>query len=225
MVDDVRSNDGIKLIRKIVGVAVFSLAMAFVEAAVVVYLRAIYYPQGFAFPLKQITNGTFLLEPFRELATMLMLFSVAFLTGRRRWERFAYFLFTFGMWDIFYYIWLKVAINWPLSIFEWDILFLIPLPWIAPVIAPLSISLLMVVPGFFIIYSFHRGYDFKPILISRVLVLIGTAFILFSFMHDTAAAFHQQLPQPYRYELLIVGEFLYATAFVLSYLKTIKKRR
>ena len=217
------STDRIKLIKKITWVTVFSVSMAFVEAAVVVYLRTIYYPDGFEFPLRPITDNMIGVELLREFATILMLCSIAVLAGKRLWERFAYFLFCFGVWDIFYYIWLKVLLDWPSSIFDWDILFLIPLPWIGPVIAPVSISLLMVIFGFFIIYSFYKGYDFKPTLTSRILVLVGTAFILFSFMRDTDAALHQQLPQPYWYGFLLIGELLYVTAFMISYLKTMRQ--
>ena len=148
------SVDRANLIKKIIWITIFSIAMAFVEAAVVVYLRAIYYPEGFAFPLTPRTDTIIGVELLREFATILMLLSIAVLTGRRGWERFAYFLFCFGIWDIFYYIWLKLLLDWPSSIFEWDILFLIPLPWIGPVIAPVFLSMLMIIFGF----SISAGY-------------------------------------------------------------------
>ena len=212
-----------KLARKIIWAAVFGISMAFVESAVVVYLRAIFYPEGFSFPLKPITDNLIIVELARELATILLLLSVSALIGRKFWERFAYFLFCFGVWDIFYYVWLKVLLNWPSSIVEWDILFLIPLPWIGPVIAPVSISALMIIFSLLIIFSFHKGYDFRPTLISRILVLVGTALILFSFMRDTNASLYQHLPQPYLYGFLFAGELLYVTAFTLSYLKTLRQ--
>ena len=101
------------LILKILWVTVFAAAMAFVESAVVVYLRVIYYPEGFTFPLKLIMDDTIMVELYREIATLFILLAVAVLTGRRFWERFAWFMLTFGVWDIFYYIWLKVLISWP----------------------------------------------------------------------------------------------------------------
>lgn len=217
------TSNKVELIKKIIWVAVFSISMAFVESAVVVYLRAIHYPEGFAFPLKPIRDNLIGVEILREFATMLILLSVAVIAGKKLWERFAYFLFCFGVWDIFYYVWLKVLLDWPSSIFEWDILFLIPLPWIGPVIAPVSISLLMITIGFVIIYSFYRGYDFRPALISIIFVLAGTGLILFSFMRDTDVALNQQLPQPYLYSLLLFGELLYVAAFMVSYLKTMRQ--
>ncbi len=211
-----------KLIRKIIWTAVFGISMGFVEAAVVVYLRRIYYPEGFTFPLKPLTDNLIGVEVLREVATIFMLSSVAALAGKKLWERFAYFIFCFGVWDIFYYVWLKFLINWPLTIFDWDILFLIPLPWIGPVIAPVTISLMMITLGLIIINIFHKGFEFNPGLISRVLSLAGTGFIIFSFMRDTGATLHQKPPQPYWYGFLLFGELLYAGAFIISYVKTRK---
>ncbi len=208
-----------RLSHKILWLAVFGTAMAFVESAVVVYLRAIFYPEGFKVPLKTITDYKIIIEVFREIATIFMLLSVAFLSGKARWERFACFMLSFGIWDIFYYIWLKALINWPASIFDWDILFLIPLPWISPVIAPVSVSLLMIVFSILIASSIQKGRDFKPALISGILALSGIVLILYSFMHDINATLHQQIPKPYRYELLVIGEILFVAAFLSAYVK------
>ncbi len=218
------SDNRITLIRKIIWAAIFGIAMGFVEAAVVVYLRKIYYPEGFVFPLKPLTDNLIGVEVLREVATIFMLLSIAVLAGKKLWERFAYFIFCFGVWDIFYYVWLKVLINWPLTIFDWDILFLIPLPWIGPVIAPVTISLMMIIFGLIIINIFHKGFEFNPSLISRILTLIGTGFIIFSFIRDTGAILYQQPPQPYWYGFLLAGGLLYAVAFVISYAKTVKQK-
>ncbi len=205
------------LILKILWVTVFAVAMAFVESAVVVYLRVIYYPEGFTFPLKLIMDDTIMVELYREMATLFMLLSVAFLAGKRFWERFAWFMLAFGVWDIFYYVWLKVLIGWPSSLSEWDILFLMPLPWIGPVIAPMSISLLMILAGIIITGLFRKGYDFRPSLTTYILASAGVVLVLYSFMWDTGATLYQQLPQPYHYELLIIGNILFVVAFVDSY--------
>lgn len=211
------------LILKILWVTVFAVAMAFVESAVVVYLRVIYYPEGFTFPLKLIMDDTIMVELYREIATLFMLLAVAVLAGRRLWERFAWFMLAFGVWDIFYYIWLKVLISWPSSLSEWDILFLIPVPWIAPVSAPLSISLLMILAGILIVHLFQNGHEFRPALTSYILASAGAALILYSFMQDTGATLYQQTPQPYHYEFLVIGDILFVAAFVISYVKAVKK--
>ncbi|UCD63651.1 MAG: hypothetical protein JSW34_13045 [Candidatus Zixiibacteriota bacterium] len=198
----------------------FATSFAYVEAVVVVYLRNMIYPAGFAFPLKVIPPELITVELLREAATMVMLVAVALLCGRRRWERFGYFIAIFGMWDIFYYVWLKATIDWPGSFLEWDVLFLIPLPWIGPVIAPLLISLLMTICGFIIIGRYAQGRDFSPGMISWVLAAVATALILLSFMRDTDATLHQQMPQPYWYPALMAGLMLYIVAFVMAYARS-----
>ncbi len=207
---------------RIIWVIIFGVAMAFVESAIVVYLRAIFYPEGFGFPLKALVDYKILVEIMREAATIFMLLSVAYLAGRIRWERFAYFMLSFGVWDIFYYVWLKVLIDWPSSIFEWDILFLIPLPWIGPVIAPVSVALLMIVFSILMLRSFGKGRDFRPSAASHVLALAGTVIILYSFMHDLGATLHQRMPEPYRYDLLLAGDLLFIAAFTVSYIRTVR---
>jgi len=204
---------------KLLWLTVFAITMAFVESAIVVYLRAIYYPDGFRFPLKAITDYKIVIEVLREAATVSMLLSVAFLAGKNCWERFAYFMYSFGLWDIFYYVWLRVLLNWPASLFDWDILFLIPLPWISPVIAPVSISLLMIIFSILISRLIHQGRDFKPTLFSIILALSGIVLILYSFMYDVNATLHQQMPMPYHYDLLIAGNGLFIAAFVTAYAK------
>jgi hypothetical protein len=211
--------------RKILWIFVFCVAMALVEAAIVVYLRALYYPEGFAFPLKMMTLRHIIIELGREAATIFMLVAVAAISGRWFWEKFAYFIVCFGVWDIFYYVWLKVILGWPSSLFDWDILYLIPLPWIGPVIAPASIAALMIIIGLLMIGLYNSGYAFRPSRLTWALTIGGTLIILYSFMGDTGAGLHQEMPMPYRYYLLIAGEILYIVAFVLAWRNTVHQSR
>ncbi|MBM3435194.1 MAG: hypothetical protein FJY07_03125 [Bacteroidetes bacterium] len=118
--------------------------MGYLESAVVVYLRRIYYPEGFDFPLKAIEPGIGLTEILREAATLVMLAGAGILTGRTKTEKFGFFLYCFAVWDIFYYIFLKLLLGWPSSLLTWDILFLIPVTWVGPVIGPVINSLTMI---------------------------------------------------------------------------------
>ena len=127
--------------RLFVWMAVFFIAMAFLESAVVVYLRALYYPEGFDFPLAPMSPILVTTEIWREAATLIMLLVPGALVARSALERFAWFCFGFGVWDIFYYIWLKVLLDWPSSLASRDLLFLIPVPWVGPVWAPCVVSL------------------------------------------------------------------------------------
>ena len=84
-----------------------------------------------------------MVELTREFATMIMLFAVGFLAGRTWRTRIGYAAIAFGVWDIFYYVFLKIMCGWPHSVLDWDVLFLLPMPWWGPVLAPVLISLLI----------------------------------------------------------------------------------
>lgn len=131
--------------------SIFCVSMAYIESAVVVYLREIYYPNGFKFPLKQITPFIYFIEIGRELATIVMLYVVSKLICKNKMELFAFFSFNFSVWDIWYYIWLKIFLDWPESFLTWDVLFLIPFPWIAPVLAPILVSLFLIIAAIIIL--------------------------------------------------------------------------
>ena len=117
---------------KVACLAAFAVAMAFVEAAVVVYLREI-IGAGPVFPMKEIPALLLVVEVGRETATIVMLVSVAVLSVRGGLRRMGAFLLAFAIWDIFYYVWLYATIGWPAGLADWDVLFLIPVPWVGPV--------------------------------------------------------------------------------------------
>ena len=203
-----------KLLKKILLVFIFGIAFAYIEAAVVAYLRTIYYPTGFHFPLVMRYDRNLTIEFFREFATLIILFSSSALLSRKFWEGFGYFVIIFGVWDIFYYVWLKATIGWPASIFDPDVLFLIPMPWIGPVLSAVLISLTMIIIGIDIAGLFNKGYNVKPKLVHWALVLIGSALIFYSYMSDFGAAFYQQYPKPYNWFLLAGGIILFSVAYL-----------
>ncbi|MFT5481224.1 MAG: hypothetical protein ACI9NN_002194, partial [Bacteroidia bacterium] len=125
-------------------VGIFAIAMGMLESAVVIYLRAMSYPDGFCFPIQKLDMNLSLVELSREAATIIMLIGIGRLVGKNFNSRFAIFIFSFAVWDIFYYIFLKIFLNWPESVFTWDILFLIPFVWVGPVWAPLLLSASMI---------------------------------------------------------------------------------
>lgn len=204
-------------IKGVLGVTAFAVAFAFVESSVVVYLRGIYYPDGFSFPLKLIAPEHLLVELLREFATIVMLVMVGLLAGSTRWQRMAWFMVAFGVWDIFYYVWLKLLLDWPSTLLEWDVLFLIPVPWIGPVIAPVVISVLMVISGFLIIRREAQGISFHPPKSSWLLSLAGTATILFTFVSDTGATFGGELPKTYPFWLFSLGILMYGIAMIMAF--------
>lgn len=160
-------------------VGIFAIAMAALESAVVVYLRALYYPDGFSVVFRLIDPTILQVELLRELATLVMLVAVGYIAGKNFTERLAYFLLAFAVWDIFYYGWLKILIDWPVSVFEWDILFLIPFTWLGPVWAPLVCSATMIALSVVLLAS--------PKPVSPVvwgLLIGGSLLILYTFMVD-----------------------------------------
>jgi hypothetical protein len=128
--------------RTLTWLSLYAIAMACVEAALVVYLRELYYPgdRRAIFPLMLMSNEHLAFEWVRELATLAMIASVAWLAEENFPRRFAAFAYVFGFWDIFYYMWLKAFIGWPVTLGEWDVLFLVPWPWLGPWIAPVAIA-------------------------------------------------------------------------------------
>jgi hypothetical protein len=142
-------------------VIIFGIAFAYIEAAVVVYLRTIFHPDGFTFPLRDFPigqHGSILLtEMGREAATLVLILTGSWLIGQNLQQRIAYFFTIFAVWDIFYYVWLKILINWPSSIMDWDILFLIPMTWASPVLAPVLISLTLLLFAIMMLYRSSCG--------------------------------------------------------------------
>lgn len=128
--------------KRLLVTALFGVAFGFVEAAVVIYIRAylglINGPQ--AQPLTAFPAALLRIECFREAATMIMLGGIAMLAGERTRERVCAFLWTFALWDFSYYVWLRLAIGWPSSLIDFDLLFLIPAPWVAQVWFPMLVS-------------------------------------------------------------------------------------
>ena len=159
----------------------FAIAMAHVEAALVVHLRTIYYPDDplTIFPLAILTQRDLAIELAREVATIVMITSVALLAERRPVRVFAAFVYVFGLWDICYYLWLKLMIGWPQSWLEWDVLFLIPWPWFGPWITPVLISLLFVTWG---CWMLHQPPDRRFSRIRFALFALGVGVVLTSFL-------------------------------------------
>jgi len=164
-------------VKLVIWVALFSIAMGFMETAVVVYLRELYYPNGFDFPLTIIPAKIAATEFWRELATIIMLVGTGIVAGKTKLSRFAYFLIAFAVWDIFYYVFLYVLLGWPQTLFTWDILFLIPVPWVGPVLAPCIVASQMIVFGYLIIY-YEEKYSSVKVTPSQWLLLIGGVFII-----------------------------------------------
>ena len=130
--------------KRIAAVSIYAIAMGYLEAAVVVYLREVAFRNpAQVFPLRYLEPQFGLLEIGREVGTIVMLLSIGYLAGKSRFQRWMFFIYSFALWDVFYYVFLRILTGWPNSFFSFDVLFLIPVIWISPVLSPILISLLL----------------------------------------------------------------------------------
>ncbi|MGB3868287.1 MAG: hypothetical protein WA937_02365 [Flavobacteriales bacterium] len=165
-------------------ITAFAVAMGFLEATVVVYLRAIYYPTGFTFPLVSMAPQLVVAELLREAATLVMLLAPAALLSRNRLERFAWFCWAFAVWDLFYYVFLKVLLGWPESLLTWDVLFLLPTVWVGPVLAPCLISMGLLILAVLILRGRERNANYQPTSLQWFLLITAGLIMLYTFMVD-----------------------------------------
>ena len=167
--------------KKLLSVVIFAIAMAYFESAVVVYLRAMYGIKDLLRDTKMVADAYTFIEIGREAATLIMLFIIGLIAGNTWKKKISFAILAFGIWDIFYYIWLYVFLQWPKSLFEWDILFLIPLPWWGPIITPILISILLIVISYLIIIE----TDFKISLLDWTIYGLSVVIVLYTFMEDS----------------------------------------
>lgn len=217
--------------RQILAILLFGISFGYVEAAVVTYLRPQFYAvratfasrSGEMFPLLSLQQvraagpdmvrlvGT---EVVREAATLLMLSAVAAATGGDFQHCFAFFLLAFGAWDISYYAFLKVLIDWPQSLLTWDVLFLIPVPWSGPVLAPALAALTMVGAGLVYLWRESNGYATRLRAVHWLCADAGTLLILATFTWNYRNVMAGGMPKPFHWPLFALGELLWVATFL-----------
>jgi len=203
-------------------VVLFAIAMAWMESATVAYLRTLvgrvipYQPNPL--PRHDVFVAT---ELVRELATMIMLAAVGWLAGRNWRSRLSYALIAFGVWDICYYIFLAVITGWPKSLWDWDVLFLIPLPWWGPVLSPILIAAMMVLGGTLVTQCGSGECGYWPSRWALRLNLAGILLALLVFMADAIRALgggeealRRVLPLSFNWPLFVVALVLMSAVLV-----------
>jgi hypothetical protein len=192
-----------RLPRTLVALVLFGVAFAYVEAAVVVYLRVHYQPIRRAAFGERIDDELFPMLQFehleeagpqyvhmlhtelgRELATLFMLAAVGLAVARNFRQWLAGFMIAFGVWDVFFYLFLKLLIGWPESLLTWDILFLLPVPWLGPVISPVLVAAGMIAAGVAIFWREARGRPVRFAWFHWVLIFGGALIIIAAFCWD-----------------------------------------
>jgi len=221
------------LLKRLGIVALYAIGMAWVESAVVTYLRVMI---GRVDPYQvnplPISVGLDWVELGREVATLLMLWTVGWLAGKTWRSRCGYALLAFGVWDIFYYVFLVPMTGWPQSLLDWDVLFLLPLPWWGPVLAPMLISLLLILGGALAAARDHFQKTAWPRWWTWLLNVTGVGLALYTFMTDALrslpggeAAVRQVLPASFNWPLFLVSLALLAAPVVDLGWQMAKKQR
>ncbi len=142
----------------------FGIGFGYVEAAVVHYLRQIVgFESGYSVAAKHVylnlgaiafvqPEQTVLrdaslgrVETVREAATLLMLVAIGAVAAATWRGRLAAFFIAFTVWDLTYYLFLRVLDGWPASVWDKDVFFLIPVAWVGPVLTALVASSVVLV--------------------------------------------------------------------------------
>ena len=215
--------------KRLTVVVVYAVAMAWVEAACVAYLRTLLHrvePYQFA-PMPE-ADFLGLTELIRETATIVMLAAAGWLAGKSWRSRFGYFIVAFGVWDIFYYLFLKIIVGWPHTLFDWDVLFLLPLPWWGPVLAPMLVSLVLIYLGAQMARSDFSGIRYSVHTLSWVLHCSGILIALYAFMEHSLQVtllgrgdLRTSLPTEFNWPIFIAGILLMSAPIVDALLEKI----
>lgn len=197
-----------RFIKDVIVVVLYAFAMAYLESAVVVYLqRALSITPATLFPLRDQTSlgGLGGIEVGREVATLVMLATIGWLAGRSSTERLAWTSVAFGVWDIGYYFWLWIFIGWPTSLGTTDLLFLLPVPWVAPVWAPLLISVALILFGVLFARRARRKDPLSVKFKDWFLLIAGGLVVLVSFTWEAGHIRQGAMPSAFDWPVFVLG--------------------
>jgi hypothetical protein len=184
--------------------AIFALAFGYIEGAVAHYLRIHLYPAGFDDAISLVVDvHTLEVEVGREICTILLMIAVAALTLGPLVRRLASFVYVFAIWDLGYYAALWLFEGWPSSPYDWDLLFLLPVPWLSPVLAPIAISAIGIVGA----VSVHLILDRRGRLIVPWygIALVNAALVAWEISFMAHGGPRTRFPSHYRWWLFMLG--------------------
>lgn len=224
----------------VVALLVFGTAFGYLEAAVVSYLRMLHEPArqrfypgrepGQLFPLLtldqmrssgSVQRQVLVNEIGREAATLMMLAALALAVARNAGQWAAAFVIAFGAWDLTFYLFLRLLLHWPASLLTWDILFLVPVPWVGPVLAPVLVSAAMIAGG---AWQLRNEAEGQPILIGSwiwVGMIFGSVVIVGSFVADDRNIMAGGMPNPFHWSVFALGMGI----AIASYLRAVYEAR
>lgn len=171
---------------RLISVILFAIAMGLLESICVVYIRQIIFPPDGNIANTPNSDFNFTLEAIRESMTIIMLTALSILAAFNWRTRLAMFFLAFGIWDIFYYFGLKIFLDWPATIMDWDTLFLIPVAWYSPIIVPVLISTYFIIGSIFIIIHESNGTKLKFNFSVVLLQFLGFGVWFYSFVKNSA---------------------------------------
>jgi hypothetical protein len=222
-----RQANGPNLVRVLAALLLFGVSFGYVEAAVVAYLRSLYQPlhqrgRDDLFPLVTLEQleaqpeyrRLLAIELAREAATLVMLAAVALTVARNGREWFAAFLVVFGVWDVFFYVFLKVLLDWPASFMTWDLLFLLPVPWVGPVLAPLLVALSMIGVGAAALWRQAIGQPLRLCWLHWLVLVVGGLIVVTAFCWDYRNTLAGGEPNPFNWPLFALGEGMALASFL-----------
>jgi len=219
--------------RATVALLLFGVSFGYVEAAVVTYSGALYEPVRERFYPNSPPSDVFPLlterqlkeaepeqlrplkaELVREAATLVMLGAVAIGVGRNGMQTLAAFLIAFGTWDISFYAFLKLLHDWPASLLTWDLLFLLPVPWAAPVLAPVLVSLSMIGAGLVLLGRDWAGSPVRLGLSHWLGLLAAGVVLVMAFTWDFRNIAGGGLPRSFNWPLFTLGGAIALATFL-----------
>ena len=206
-------------LQKLLWLTLFGVGFAMVEAAVVIYLRQLLQVEGSNINLSGIPREILSVEIVREFTTLVMLISVGVLAGNRPLGRFGSFIIAFGVWDIFYYVFLSMFHGWPRSFLDWDLLFLIPVPWMAPVLAPVLVSCGLIFSGYWLLIREQQKKRIVVSLSDWIIEAVATVLILYSFTNNNSVS----PPEVFSWIIFLAGLALGVGYFVWRMMKSSAK--
>lgn len=183
------------ILKRFSAVSIYAVAMGYLESAVVIYLReSVYGNSGQVFPFRLMEPYLGQVEFVREAATIVMLLAIGYLAGKNIFQKWMFFVYSFAVWDIFYYMFLRIFTGWPNSLGDFDVLFLIPVVWVSPVIAPILILLLLTLESTTLIFLSTKSERLKISISSVGLFLLGAGAVFYSFTEPVICILISQGP-------------------------------
>jgi hypothetical protein len=198
-------NNSIPFYRKLSWLIIWGLAFGFIEAAVVIYLRKLYYPDGFGFPAVFAHTDISVVELIREFTTLIIMWAVAEVSYRSLQAKLAVFMILFGIWDVFYYAVLRFFLKWPETFNTWDILFLIPSPWVGPVWAPLLVAVSLAISGVILLKKHEAGKKLQLNSKFWFFEAVMGLLIITSFLIPGQVVLKNTIPETYPWYLFLLG--------------------